>query len=264
MTINPRRVYAIVWRHMKPWPRDLDNIVDAFWWPSFDIFLWGLMTVYLAKERDVSATITGFIVGAIVLWMIVYRSQQEIAFSFLKEAWDRNLMNIIASPVTVPELLVSSLVLGLLKLAISGVWMIGLAFFLFRFNIFTLGWYLIPFVLNLLLVGWWAGFIVNGLIIRYGWRVQTFAWSLIVIIQPFSAVFYPVSSMPGWMQAVAKVLPTSYIFEGMRQVLSTGTLSRETLWTAFILNVVYIAISLLFFKHQFRKAQETGMIIKFS
>jgi ABC-2 type transport system permease protein len=264
MQLNPHRIYALVWRHMVTWPRDLENLVDSFWWPSFDIFIWGLMTIYLRSQEDVATSVTGFIIGGIVLWMFVYRSQQEVGMMFLKEAWDRNLMSIIASPVTTGEFLAASLVLGVIKLAISGVWMSFLAFTLFAFNIFSFGLYLIPFIISLLLVGWWAGFIVNGLVIRYGWRVQALAWSLIIIIQPFSAVFYPVSAMPGWMQAVASVIPTSYIFEGMREVLVTGQMNPEKLGISLLLNLMFLSGSILFFRYCFRKAQDSGMIVKFS
>ncbi len=264
MKINLRRVAAIIIRHLLVWPRELDALAEAFWWPSFDLFIWGLMTIYLQQRQGVSFLFIGFFIGAIVLWMFVYRSQQEMGLMFLREAWDRNLLNLFTSPLTIWEFLVATLFLGTLKLFISATWMIFLAYLLFAFNIFTLGWLLVPFIINLLLVGWSAGLIVNGLIVQHGYRVQAFAWTLILIIQPVSAVFYPVAAMPLWMQKIAYFLPTSYIFEGMRSVLSHGRFDYQNLLIASGLNLVYLCLSISYFARSFRKAQQSGMIIKFS
>ncbi|KKS87067.1 MAG: ABC-2 type transporter, partial [Microgenomates group bacterium GW2011_GWC1_43_11] len=72
------RIFAIVYRHIVVWPKDLGAMVDAFWWPSFDMLLWGLMTVYIQRQQPTALPfITSFIIGGIIFWMFVYRSQQE-------------------------------------------------------------------------------------------------------------------------------------------------------------------------------------------
>jgi len=251
-------------RHLFVWPREIEAIAEAFWWPSFDLFLWGLMTVYIQKTQNVPSVFISFFLGAIILWMFVYRSQQEMGFTFLREAWDRNILNIFTTPLTIWEFVSSTLILGMIKLAISAIWMVFLGYILFSFNVFSFGWYLIPFVINLLVTGWSAGFIINGLILRYGYRVQAFAWTLVLIIQPFSAVFYPVSVLPSWMQPVAYALPTSYIFEGMRKVLSEGVMDNSFVVIASILNLLYLTLSIMLFKNFFRGAQKSGAIVKFS
>lgn len=259
-----KRVWAIVVRHLFSWYRDLEVLFESFWWPSFDLFIWGLVTLYLRTSEGAPTIFINFFLGAIVLWMFVYRAQQEMGFVFLKEVWDRNLLNIFTTPLSIWEFLTASMLLGITKLAISAVWMAILAILLFEFNIFSLGLALIPYVANLLILGWSAGFIINGLIIRYGWRVQSFAWTLILIIQPFSAVFYPVSVMPLWMQFVARLIPASYVFEGMRKVLIDGSVDIWGLLIATLLNIFYVFLSILFFANSFRKAKESGMLVKFS
>lgn len=264
MKINVNRVWAIMQRHLFSWPRDLESLAESFWWPTFDLFIWGLMSVFLRQKEGIAPVFLSLFVGAIILWMFVYRSQQEVGMTFLKEVWDRNFLNIMTTPLTIWEFLTASLALGTIKLVISAAWMIFMAYALFTFNFFRVGWLLIPFVINLLLVGWSAGFFINGLIIQYGNRVQAFAWTLILVIQPFSAVFYPVSAMPTWMQVVSKILPTSYIFEGMRGVLLDGRIDISSLGIATGLNLVYLLLALWYFQYGFRCAKETGMLVKFS
>lgn len=264
MKVSFTRIWAIIVRHLFSWPRDLESLAESFWWPSFDLFIWGFVTVYLRDAESTSNVFISFFLGAIVLWMFVYRAQQEMGFVFLKEVWDRNLLNIFTTPLKISEFVIGSLVLGITKLAISAIWMSILAIILFEFNIFSLGFWLIPFVLNLLVLGWTAGFIINGLIVQYGFRVQSFAWTLILIIQPFSAVFYPVSVLPQWMQTVAKLIPVSYVFEGMRQILLDGFLNTSSLIVATGLNMFYLALACLFFAESFKRAKRSGMIVKFS
>lgn len=262
--LNPRRIWAVTLRHLFVWLRDLEKLVESFWWPSFDVFLWGLTTLYLKQTQGAIPAFVSFFIGAIVLWMLVYRAQQEMGFTFLDEIWSRNLLNMFTSPLTIWEFLSASLLLGTVKILISATWMVVLAYFLFAFNIFNMGLWLIPFIINLLVLGWSAGFVIDGLLLRYGHRAEALTWSLILIIQPFSAVFYPVSVMPQWMQTIAYMLPTSHIFEGMRGILIHNTVNHQSLLIAVGLNIVYLCISIIYFKASFRKAQETGMIIKLS
>ncbi len=264
MHAKARRIWAVVIRHIFTLPRDLEGLSEVFWWPTFDVLIWGFMTIFLQKNQGLPSMFISIFIGAIVLWMFVYRAQQEMAVLFLREVWDRNLLNMLASPLTIWEFLFGSLILGIIKISVSAIWMNILAFVFFTFNIFTFGNLLVPYIISLLIVGWSAGFIITGLVVQYGYRMQALAWMLVAVIQPFSAVFYSVSSMPLWMQYIAKALPTSYIFEGMRQVLRSGKFDLNGLVIASGLNVLYLVLAMLFFKRSFRKAQESGMIVKFN
>ncbi len=259
-----RRINAIVWRHTITWTREIEGLLETLWWPTFDLVVWGLMSLYIRRDAGMGGTVTTMVLSGIILWMIVYRSQQELGFTFLKEIWDRNLVNIMTSPVSIAEFTIASLIIGGIKLAISVIFAMAIAFFFFSLNIFTIGWGIIPFIINLLLVGWWAGFFIQGMILRFGNRVQAFVWSLVVILQPFSAVFYPVSILPGWMQVIARFIPSSYVFEGLRGVLAGGAVNWQGVAEATILNIIYILLSILFFLSSWRSARRTGMIQKFA
>ena len=49
-------------------------------------------------------------------------------------------------------------------------------------------------------------------------------WPIPGLLSPFAAVFYPVSTLPGWMQVLSYALPPSYVFEGLRALVAA---SRE-------------------------------------
>lgn len=263
MKINSRRVTAVIIRHLLSWRRSLERIWDSFWWPTFNLFTWGLVTIFL-KYQGTGSIFADIFLGGVVMWMIVNQSQEEMGLVFLQEVWDRNLLNLLSSPLSIWEFTVASIIIGLMKLAVSVLWLLFLAFWLFHFNILVYGLLLVPYAISLLLTGWALGFVINGLILRYGFRVQVFAWSISLLLQPFSAVFFPISILPGWMQIVARGIPTSYIFEGMRLVLQNGRVDYPGLWTAFFLNGVYLVISIWFFVRSYRASRSTGMLVKFA
>jgi ABC-2 type transport system permease protein len=85
---------------------------------------------------------------------------------------------------------------------------------------------------------------------------------VIVLIQPFSAVFYPVSALPQALQYIAYALPSTYVFEGMRAVIATGTLQLSTLFISLGLNAVYLVLVTWFFYAMFKKVKEKGLLLK--
>lgn len=256
------QVKAIVLRHLFEWRRNLDRVVDSFWWATIDLIFWGLTSSYLKQNNPGIPNIVALFIGGIILWVFVQNSQRDINMPLLNDAWNRNLINLFTTPVRLREFIVSTIILGLSKLILTAVLLIVLAIFLYQFNIFNLGLFLIPALVNLILVGWWLGFIINGLILRFGYRVESFAWAFVFIIYPFSAIFYPVSILPGWAQIISKILPTSYIFENMRNVLFYGTFSPGEIIISFLLNIFYLILSLFFLKKMFAAALIHARLVK--
>ncbi len=258
MKIN--RIYAIVLRFLFLFRHSLDRLTDVFYWPTIDLFIWGLTGLYFQKLTPNASSIMMVIISGILFWLVAWRGQYEITVNLLEELWNKNLINIFVSPLKFSEWITSFLIIGLIKAIMSLAFASTIAFFLYKFRILFFGFYLIPFFLLLIMMGWWVGFFVAGLILRFGTRVQTLAWVTIAIVSPFSAIYYPLSILPDWAQLIAKFVPSSYIFEGIRQVIKTGHISPDKLLASFGLNCIYLALSLLFIKSCFKKVLEKGLI----
>lgn len=255
-------VWAIILEHLYTWRRNYNRIIDSFWWPFLDLITWGLTSTYLSQSYDLTENIVAILLGGIILWYFVQQAQRDVSVTLLDEAWNRNFVNIFTTPLRLREFLLAALILGGIKLIATMLVLTSISYFFYRFNIFSLGIFLVPAILNLIIVGWWIGFIVDGLILKYGYRVESLAWSFVFIIYPFSAVMYPVSSLPDWAQAVASVLPTSYIFENMRLILFSGTFSLPYILVGTAWNIVYLTGSLLFVKFMFTQALRSGRLVK--
>lgn len=245
--------YAINMRH------SLDRLSDMFYWPLMDLVLWGLTGLYFAKLNTANPHSVEIILTGVIFWLIIWRGQYEINLNLLSELWDRNLVNIFVTPLKLSEWIISLLIFGLLKMLFSLIFVSLLAFILYKYNVFMYGIFIIPVTISLLLTGWTVGFTIAGVLIRFGQKVQTLAWVGGALVAPFSAVYYPLSILPGFAQKIAQFIPSSYMFEGMREFIVTGNIPYEKFLTSFILNAVYLTISILFFNFMFNKSKRLGL-----
>ncbi len=256
------RISAILIRNLYLYKRSLPRIMDIVYWPVMELLVWGFLSVYLEGLQIGALNVATVLLGGVVFWDLLTRAQEAISVAFLEEVWERNFLNIFVTPLKVGEMLTAFFLIGVVRIILVGVVAALLAFLLYHFNILLFGMYLVPFVMNLLLFGMAAGIFIIAIIFRYGTSAQILAFGLVFLIQPFVAVFYPVSSLPAWAQWISYVLPPSYVFEGMRAVIATGTLPLRELWLAFGTNAVYLALSLWIFYRMFRRVKEKGMLLK--
>ncbi|HUV46827.1 MAG TPA: ABC transporter permease [Candidatus Bathyarchaeia archaeon] len=257
--MNFSRVLAVIIRHLYNFKHNLERLTDSFYWPALDILLWGITTQYIQQANQKVSNLVLVFLSGLIFWQVIWRSQYEITVNFLEELWNQNLVNLFATPLRVEEWITAVFSLGFINMIVSVSFAGLVAWLLYSVNILNFGWLLLPFFASLLIVGWWVGLIVSGLISLFGKNIQSLAWAGVTLLAPFSALYYPVSSLPVWAQKIARILPSSYIFEGMRKVLSTGKVPFVNLVISFGLNFVYLLLSYFFFKYCFAKSREKGL-----
>lgn len=253
------RVNAIVMRHMYLFPRSFDRLTDSIFWPILDVVLWGFTTVWISEGNVLSREFVASVLTAIVFWRLVWQANYEVGMNLLEECWNRNLTNIFSSPLTKWEWITATLVVGVVKLVLTLVVAAAAVAALYSFNIFSLGWWWVPFCGVLVVFGWSVGFLASSLILLFGIRAQALAWTFCFLLAPISAVYFPVSVLPGWLAAIAWALPSTYIFEGTRDlILHGGGQAARDLSVAFVLVAVYLASSLLIFNAAFERTRKLG------
>ncbi len=256
-----RRVWGVILRHLYNFRHSADRLTDSFYWPTVDIVLWGITTRYFISQgtQEVGGLFLLVLLSGLVFWQIIWRGANEFTTGILEEAWNRNFMPLFASPLKVSEWLAGLFILSFIKMILTVSFCIFLSWVLYSVNVLSIDFLLIPFVASLIMMGWWVGIFISGIIIRFGQRIQTLAWSGAYVLMPFCAVFYPVSTLPAWAQFVAKFVPGSYVFEGMREYLTTRQVSFYDLGMSFLLNGIFLAFSLIFFFRMFEKSREMGL-----
>src|SRR6202041_2853948 len=120
--------------------------------------------------------------------------------------------------------------------------MLVLATAAFGLSFFFYGVLLVPYLLVLFLFGISLGIIGCGIVLRLGPASEWFIWPIPALISPFAGVFYPLSTLPQWMRFIARLLPASYVFEGMRAVIAHRELSASSLFVGASLAVFYLLL----------------------
>jgi energy-coupling factor transporter ATP-binding protein EcfA2 len=96
--IAPHRINAMVLRYwyllLSSWPR----LLELIYWPALQIITWGFLQNYISQSRASSRKAGGTLIGAVILWDILFRGQLGFSISFLEEMWARNLGNLMMSP----------------------------------------------------------------------------------------------------------------------------------------------------------------------
>lgn len=254
------RIYGMILRNLYSFKTSADRLTDTFYWPTIDIVLWGLTSQFFTQNNSTGMNIVSLILSGIILWIVLWKSQYEVSINLLDELWNKNLVNIFVSPLKFSEWVYSTLILGFIKIILSLGFASLLAYLLYSVRFFDHGLQLIPYMGALVIAGWVFGFFITGLILRFGSKIQTITWSLIWLFAPFCAIYYPLSNLPLWAQDVAKFFPMSYVFEGMRQVLNSGTIDWQKVGMAYALDALYLFLAIWFLKTGFSKAMQKGLI----
>ena len=254
------RIWGIFLRYYYNLIHTYDRLTDMLFWPFIDLLLWGLTSRYIVSTGTGSNTIILALLGGIILWIFPWRGQYEITVSLLEDLWNRNLVNLFATPILFSEWVITLMLVGIFKSSISFAFASVIAIVLYASNIYTFGILLLPWAGLLIMFGWVFGFLIASLIMRYGTKIQTLAWTSIYIVAPFAAVYYPVSSLPSWAQAVASYVPASYVFEAMRSAASGSPLPlTDLIWPTFLC-LIYFVIAMLMIHRSFSHILKRGLI----
>jgi ABC-2 type transport system permease protein len=189
---------------------------------------------------------------------------QGVSTAFLEDVWARNFLNLFASPLSIAEY-VSGLVLTSILTSILGLaTMLVLATAVFGLDFFSLGASLVLFLSVLFLFGIALGIIGSAMVLRLGPASEWLLWPLPAVLAPFAAVFYPLATLPAWMQGVARVLPPSYVFEGMRALLAGGSVPGALLAQGSVLALIELMLAGFVYARVYRHAVRTGLLARYS
>ena len=260
--IAPHRIAAMVTRYwyllLSSWPR----LLELLYWPALQIITWGFLQTYIATNAGFFARAGGTLIGAVILWDILFRGQLGFSISFLEEMWARNVGNLMMSPLKPIEFLISLMIMSLIRLAIGVIPMTLLAMFLFDFNFYSIGLPLIAFFCNLIFTSWSVGIFVSGLVLRNGLGAESIVWTLMFALMPLACIYYPVSVLPGWLQYLAWTLPPTYVFEGMRALLMQHVFRADLMMAALAINAVLFVASFAIFLALLRSAKRHGSLLQ--
>lgn len=237
------------------------RLLELVYWPAMQMLVWGFLYTYLYDSKSAMGSTAGLLLGAVLLWDVLFRGQLGFSFTFLEEIWSRNLANLFMSPLKPAELAASLMLMSFIRLVIGTIPVTILAALLFGFNIYSLGFGLIAFFINLVLTSWAIGLVVSGLVIRQGLGAESLAYSIMILLLPLCCVYYPIWVLPVWLQPAAWSLTPTYVFEGMRAILHDGVFRTDLMLECFALNLVYLGLGFTTFMLLLRSARHKGALL---
>ena len=257
-----RRVGAMLLRHLYVLRRSWPRILELAYWPTVQMILWGFITTFFLEHSAWVAQAAGVLISAVLLWDVLFRANLGVCLSFIEEMWSRNLGQLFVSPLRPIEMVASMMIMSFVRTAISVAPAAVLALPLYDVWVFHLGPPLITFFANLLIMGWCVGMLISALVLRFGLGAESLCWLGIFLVAPLSGIYYPIDSLPGWLQPVSWALPSAHVFEGMRAILFDDTFRLDLLAGAVGLNILYLALTVGFFLRTFHTARHRGLLLQ--
>lgn len=262
MRITPIR--AIVLRQLYLLRGGPTRVLSLVIWVAIDIILWGFMTKYLNTVTAAGFDFVPVLLGAVLMWDFFTRVMFGVTMAFFEDVWSRNFLNIFGSPVSINEYLAGLVSSSIITSALGLLVMLVLAVVLFGLSFILYGGLLVPFLLVLFLFGIALGIVGCSFVLRFGPSAEWFVWPIPAILSPFAGVFYPITTMPPWIQWIAHALPPMYVFEGMRAIVTGEAMSMSSLAIGAALAVIYVLGASFVFTWVYRNAVRTGLIARYS
>src|ERR1039457_4863535 len=181
--------------------------VPIFAWVAIDIVLWGFISKYLNSVTSSGLNFVPTLLGAVLLFDFFTRVMHGVAGVFLEDVWSRNFLNLFASPLTISQYLLGLVITSTVTSLLGLIVMLVLARPVCALPFFSYGLILIPFLLILFLFGISLGIIGCAVVLRFGPASEWFVWPIPALVSPFAGVFYPLATLPHWMQVIANLLP---------------------------------------------------------
>lgn len=257
-----RRVGAMALRHLYilrgSWPR----ILELIYWPTIQLVIWGFVSVFFREHSTWVAQAAGVLIAAVLLWDTFFRGQIGFSMGFMEEMWSRNLASLFVTPLRPAEFIAAMVTISLCRTLLGAIPAAILAIPMFDVSVFAMGFPLFLFFMNLMFMSWAIGLLVISLLLRAGLGAENFAWFVIFLLAPVACIYYPVETLPTFLQWVAWSMPMAYVFEGMRGVLFDGVFRTDLFLAACGLNVLYFAIGATVFGFAFKTARREGQLLQ--
>jgi ABC-2 type transport system permease protein len=262
--MRPVRVLAIVLRQYYLMRGSFSRVLPLFIWVAVDIVLWGFITRYLETITGPAVAFVPTLLGAVLLWDFFTRVMHGVTIAFLEDVWSRNFLNLFASPLSIAEYLAGLVVSSMATSAIGLAAMLLVATVAFGLSFAAYGLTIVPFLLVLFIFGIALGILGSALVLRLGPAAEWFVWPIPALAAPFAGVFYPVTTLPLWMQYIARLLPASYVFEGMRTVIAGRPPPPASLLAGGAIAIADLLLACWMFTRVYRYAVRTGLIARYS
>jgi ABC-2 type transport system permease protein len=255
------RIWAYSHRNLIMARRNVFFVFELTFWPGVAMLSHGLLTRFL----DLTPEMTSFILVGTIALSAVQVCQLDVAYAVLFDMWAKSVKHQFLSPVRIYHLALGSWLVGasrgLVVFALMAV--IGTRAFGFNFvggGPISMGLFLLGCFLTALVVG----LLVCALILLFGTRAETSAWAAVNFVMMLAGIYYPVSVLPAWAAAIARLIPLTYFLDAVRVGYGFTSHFAHPLLAGFALVAVYLMLAHWALAAAVTRARRTGLLLKLS
>lgn len=241
------------WYHFT---HSMETWVDLFWNSALQMLIFAFLAVVFSKGDNPLQGM--YMIAGMVFWNVIWSAQYGISVGVLWEIWSHSLSSLFITPLTLEEFLVGQGISSAVKAFISIVITVVVGSLVYDFSMAVFGWMIPVYFILLFFFGIAMGMFVISLIFRFGTDVQSLSWSIVFLVQPLGAVFYPVEILPSFVRTIAFGIPTTYIYETIRGQLKDGSIQWNYILIATGLTVIYFIGAYLFLKTTYNTSKRIG------
>jgi ABC-2 type transport system permease protein len=198
------------------------------------------------------------------VWTFVSVVFDNVTETVTMERWEGTIEYTFMAPVSRLTHMLGTCLFALIHgIILTGLQLVVLSLF-FHLDLTNANWGAAIFILllgSVSLIG--LGTVSAILPMLFTERGAQMAYIIRAVMLLVSGVYYPVEVLPNWLQAVAKVTPTTYMLDGLRKSIQLNYSFSKLLpdiWPLLVCGVVLIPLGQYIFHLAERYAKRTGRL----
>jgi ABC-2 type transport system permease protein len=255
------RTWAFAHRNLIMARRNVFFLFELTFWPGVAMLSHGLLTRFL----ELTPQMTAFILAGTVALSTVQVCQLDVAYAVLFDIWSKSMKHQFLAPVTVRHLALGSWLVGVGRGLVVFVLMAAIGSSVFGFDFLGAGpASLATFLLGCFLSSLIIGLFVCALVILFGTRAESTAWAAVNFLVMLAGIYYPVSVLPGWAQAVSAFIPLTYFLDAFRAGYGFEPAYAHPAVIGFALSALYLVLAHWALAAAITRSRRTGLLLKLS
>lgn len=255
------RLTAFAYRNLIMARRNVFFLFELTFWPGVAMISHGLLTRFL----DLTPPMTAFILVGTVALSAVQVCQLDVAYAVLFDIWSKSMKHQFLTPVRIHHLALGSWLVGVGRGVIVWALMALIGSQAFGFDFLGAGQlHVAMFLLGCFMTALVIGLLVCALVLLYGTRAETSAWAAVNFFVMLSGIYYPVSVLPGWAQALSAGIPLTYFLDGVRAGYGFPSAYAHPFAIGFALSLLYVILAHWALAAAVTRSRRTGLLLKVS
>jgi ABC-2 type transport system permease protein len=176
-----------------------------------------------------------FLVPGVVALSLMQMAVFSVAFVFVDFKEKGILKRLLATPMKPFEFVTANVITRLIVAVVQASFLILVGVLIFKAQVIGSYWLMLPIVILGAIMFLGMGFAISGLA-KTVEAVPALANLIAFPMLFLGGTFFPIETMPAWLQNIASYLPLTYLSNSLRQVMINGAtltdVSSDLLWMA--------------------------------